>query len=754
MRNYIIPVFASIAVLASSCNKDEIIPIPDDQKTPIEFSVSGDGSSMMTKAGFTGATRVIARFQSDELGSSNVKYAKAILTAAADGTNDATSFSLVSYATDSEKKYWDDAFGRKGQISVYAVAIPNEPSAVNLTDSKVAGASTWGSEASNSIVWSVSTDQSSNPLASEDLVYSNNIQDGGLNGRYTYDYAAGKYPDNTGATTHADGRLVFTQAEGAQTSDAGHFDKGHLVFNHSLSRLTVTLEEGVGFDGNKTTAADFNFTNSGANIQLDQMITTGTLDIKAGTWGATSPANITKMAPTGTHYGANGSYTSQMLPGYKFYEDGTANVMQFVIDNNTYYVTQAQVFKALNVSANTTGTTPLVTVGSDASGNYIEMQQGKNYTLSITVKKTGIESLTATLAEWVNVTGSTSINNAHLEFTMSASGAACDKDIDLYRLGDENTSYDANNYDFSYEGKNWYGEYLTTAAAKTTLLHSALSSGKWSTPWFFESNKTYYHFRTVNSGTTVLGNDDDEVNDYFEIAGGAVASTDPHWGAPMTGSGTAGYLKYDVAKGYEAFLRPAIGATESTIAIQEIHMMSNINVILKTTDDGGKIALKDGDTETVVKITRLAATGKVEMGRGLVTPDATYTGEHTMTNPTTFWAEGNTNQTMTQAYTYAVVPQTLTRVANSTNDNDYVGIFIQTPDQNQYYVVKKLSEITADTVSDTRDQAQGAKIQRWFPGHNYTYTITITKAGIQAITATVADWVEVSGSIGNIDLES
>lgn len=755
MKQFIYSLAVATTLLSTvSCDDNEIIdtPIPDSQKEMISFSLS-DGSSQ-TRAGFTGGeTRIIARMQSDEKDGSGVKYTKCVLKAEQDANGGTNDYSNVGYMTTGETRYWDDAFGRKGQISVYAVAIPNSTATTKLAETLITGGTTWASEATptNTIAWSVSTDQSGNPLAAEDLVYSNNIQENGKDGRYKWDYTNNKYPDLTGATSHSNGRLIFTQATGALESDAGHFDKGHLVFNHSLSRLTITLQEGTGFDGTQTNDNDFKF-NSG-NITLLNMNTSGTLDIKEGTWGTVSSNNITQMATTNTTGGANGTYAAQMLPGYKFYGTGanaTKNVMQYVIDDNTYYVTQKQIYDALNVTENTSGAeNAKVKVVSDASGNYIEMKQGKNYVLTIKVDKTGISSITATLAAWVEVTGSTSVNNAHLTFTMTASGSACDKDIDLYRLGDDNPNYDANNYDFSYKGENWFGNYSTDAANKTTLSQTEKSDGKWSTSWYFESNKTYYHFRTVNQGTTIKDNDNNN-KDYFEISGGVTATTDPHWGAPMKGSGTSGYLKYEVDKGYENFLLPAIGATESTIAIQEIHMMSNINVILKTPNDGGKVTLKEGDTETTIKITRLATSGQVEMGRGVVTPSSPFTGEHTMTVPSDYYSSEGL---ITNKYTYTVVPQSLSRDFNSTSDEDYVGLFIQTPDHNQYYVVKKLSDIIASEVSDERNQTKNDKITRWYPGHSYTYTITISKKGIEAITCTVADWVKVTGENIDIDLE-
>ena len=760
MKKTLYPMAMAFALLATSCANDDIFNLSDADKEAISFSLS-DGSRE-SRAGFTGATtRIVARIQSDAT-SQTTLYTKTALKAAKDNTTDATelltSYSTVSYY-DGNTRYWDDAYGRAAKLSVYAVAIPNSEDATKLTFEKLGGGATWAAEGTpnNSIQWDVTTSsQTSTTLTGEDLVYSNNIQSGGKNGRYVWSYTTPEgYPADNGRTDgHSDGQLIFTQKTGALESDAGHFDKGHLMFNHALSRLTVKLVQGENYD---TKDGDFLFTN-GTNIKLLQMPYTGTLNVQAGTWGSISPKDIEKLSSSSsTANKADETFSAQVLPSYKFYENGATNVMQFVIDKNTYYVTQGQIYTALNTTENTTSGD--VVIENDTNGKYIEMKQGKNYHLTITVKKTKIDNVTATLAPWVEVAGAMEVNNAHITLSLNTEGATCDKDIDLYRLDDDNAGYDANNYDFSYQGKNWFGNYSTDDMHKTTLEQSALADGKWTTPWYFESNKTYYHFRTVNKGTTIEGTSDDDVKDYFNIAAGPQVSTDPHWGAPMQTVDGTKWLKYDTEKGYEAHLHHAIGATESQVAIQELHMMSRINVVLKTVDDGGKIKLLDGTTGTVVKITRLAENGTVEMGRGLVTPTALYTANLTMTSPSTasaadyYTAAGVAKGTETKPYTFAVVPQSLSRNFSSTSDDDYIGIFIQTPDHNQYYVVKKLSEIVATSVSDQRDQTQGAEIQRWFPGHTYTYTFTITKKGIDNITATVADWVTVTGENTDLTLE-
>lgn len=792
MKKYIYSMLLTSAIFTAACSSDDSLDnenTQNGQKEQISFSLSDNAGN--TRAGFTGAdTRIVARFQSDEKGGSGVRYTKTVLKAKKDAAGGLNDFSLVDYYTGANTRYWDDAFGRKGQISVYAVAIPNSTDDSKLTETKLSGNNTaWATEASpdNTIDWDVTytTTQTSATLKGEDLAYSNNIQDGGVNGRYVWSYTSPEgYPENNGRLDgHSNGRLEFTQKEGAQASDAGHFDKGHLMFKHSLSRLTVVLVPGNGFATDRSSASDFKFNKIGGsitsgNIQLLNFPVHGKLDLDAGSWtinttdgtqnilqmigaAATSSAATSAAAYNATSetYLANRTYSAQMLPGKVFSANSATNVMQFVIDDNTYYITEKMVYDALTSGSwYTSATDADKTAAGYNVGTSVTMTQGHNYTLTITVDKTGIANVTATLAPWVEVAGEHEVNNAHITLSLKTTGETCGKDIDLYRLVDNNDSYDANQYVFNYEGKRWFGNYSTDSKYKTTLLQTTKSDNKWSTPWYFESNKEYYHFRTVNNGTIIKGNTED-ANDYFEIAAGPTATTDPHWGAPMKSTSTT-WLKYDENgtltdysddKGYEAHLHHAIGATESQVAIQELHMMSNIKVILKTPNDGGKVMLKDGENhETVVKITRIAANGTVEMGRGVVKPTGEYTGSLTMTNPTTYYS---TDGLITNEYSFAVVPQSLSRNFDSTDDTDYVGIFIQTPDNNQYYVVKKLSEITATSVYDQRDQTKDQPIKRWYPGHTYIYTFTITKKGIENITATVADWVTVTGKDTKVDLE-
>ena len=117
-----------------------------------------------------------------------------------------------------------------------------------------------------------------------------------------------------------------------------------------------------------------------------------------------------------------------------------------------------------------------------------------------------------------------------------------------------------------------------------------------------------------------------------------------------------------------------------------------------------------------------------------------------MTAPQPFF-KNSSNNLETNEFTYFIVPQTLVE------GQTYVGLEIQTPDNNIYYVVKKLSEIKASSVGNNGTQVPNEAIKWWYPNHSYLYTITLKKTGIENITCTLVDWTEVTGSNQNVTIE-
>ncbi len=779
MKQFIYSLAVATTLLSIvSCDDNEIIdtPIPDSQKEMISFSLS-DGTSQ-TRAGFKGSTTFIAmRIQSDKRVDSgnptDVKYTRTTATANVEASG--KDFSTITF-TEDQKRYWDDAHGRYSLLSVYAVAIPNSATDIKTLENKLnRGDETnkWGTNSGNTIQWSVTTNaqtkdanaensgsvtNSSGTIDKEDLVYSNNIKHGGFNGIYRYDFGATKYvPEESGGSDHKSGRMLFFQngqeisnpsvANSAVTDASGKFDKGHLVFNHALSRLTIELVEGEGFDGTKTNENDFKFA-TGSNITLHNMYTSGTLDIKEGTWGSTSTGEITKMAPTGTHYGANGTYVAQMLPGYEFTDGNATNVMSFIIDGNTYFITNDMVYDALVGKEDNQNSD----YGYDYANSKFTMQQGKNYYFKITVDKKKIDNITATLVEWVDVTAKDiNIDNSHVTFSFkNPSGTTC-HDIKFYRLKEDlEAIYTDDSYKDNGKGYAFSGDYKSEGAATLS------GSSPYSTNWYYDNNRTAYHFRTINSiaSGTLDNPTGDNPKSYFKMTG-ANSMPDYHWGAPMNSDVNLAY-DVDTDKGYSGNIHYGVTSTGSNITITELHMMSNIYIKLETTTGSDAVNL----TDATVKLTHLSNEANVDMGTGYITPSSTIEDEVTMASPTTYWETSNTK---TNAFTYAVIPQALVR-NSGTSDSDYVGITITTSDNNQYYVIRKLSEIIISDIKqggtsyndpDHQKDSNGnyQAIARWYPNHAYTYNIKLTKKGIEAITCTVADWVKVTGENIDIDLE-
>lgn len=720
MKNLFFPLLAATALVTAACSnslEDDANAIDPSNKTAISFV--GEDNAAVTRAGFAGNTMIAMHIRSKK-DDSNIRETRTWATAEKDATGSVDSYSRIEAPSDENIRYWDDAYGRAANLSVFAVAVPentnpknNGKTLVNLLD----GNNTWSAGAlSEAIEWTVSADQSvADVIANEDLTYSNNISATGLGGAKAYNYTSSEYD------VVKDGCLQFRLKDANMQDGPGKFDQGNLKFNHALSRITVNLKKGEGY-----TSAPFIFA-SGTNVKILNVPTQGQLDIENGSWSAVTSGDIEKMATT--ELAANAVYTlqAQMLPGYTFNDGSDVNVLEFVIDDNKYFITQDMMLDALNK-------------GQGTSETSLTMAQGKNYVFTITVGKSKIINVTATLEPWTDVTAANKdMDNSHIELSLfkNDNGTPADN-FDLYRLNDESAQINTG----ASTAKNWMGDYTDKAGLTQ-------SGAVWTTDWFFENNKSFYHFRTVNEGIKIKGTTDNAIDDYFEITSGDQENHDYHWGAPFLTS-TTSPIQYSTTDGYAATLSPAIGATNSTINMTELHMMSNINVVLRTTKTSNAVALEDNGSQCEVSLTYFYANGQVKMGNGLVTPTGNLTASAAFTAPTAGIDESDATYKKTGAFTFAVVPQALTR---ATGDNLYVGITIKTPDNNQYYVVKSLSDIIATANGGSQNQSKDEKVAFWYPNHSYTYTFTLTKAGISNVTCTVEKWVDVTADNKNISLE-
>lgn len=724
MKVLFYPLLVATALVATACTndlEDDIEVIDPSTKTEITF-VGQDNSARITRAGFAEQTQIAMHIRSTK-DNSNIRETRTWATAQQDDDLTAVSFSNIIAPSDENVRYWDDAFGRDAKLSVFAVAVPGKADVTNGTGNKTLinhldGSSSWSTGALSEVIeWTVSGDQSgANVIANEDLTYSNNISAGGKGGAKAYDYTTNKY------TSINDGELLFRIKDTSFPDGPGKFDQGNLKFKHALSRVTINLFKGTGYgDGS------FNFATN-TNVKILNVPTTGNLDIETGAWTTTASLGITKMATTTLATGASYSLVAQILPGRYISKDNDTNVLEFIIDDNKYFVTEDMMYNSLYNNPD-----------AGASNSKLEMMEGRNYVFNITVGKSKIINVTATLEPWTDVIAEDqTMDNSHITLDLfnNASGSACDN-FDLYRLNDASADINTG----ASTATNWGGNY-------TDMAGLTKDGTKWVTDWFFENNKSFYHFRTVDKNTVIKEKDSD-VDDYFEIESGAQADHDYHWGAPFKSS-TTSPIQYDKAEGYTAFLSPAIGATNSTINLTELHMMSNINVVLRTTKTSNAVDLEVGTDQCEVTLTHFYANGQVKIGNGLVTTTGSLTASAAFTKPDAGIDATDAVYKKTGAFTFAAVPQALTRTEGTEH---YVGITIKTPDNNQYYVVQKLSEIKATANGGSQNQVTDSKIDFWYPNHSYTYTFTLTKAGINDVTCTVSDWVTVTADNQDISLE-
>lgn len=771
---YTLPVVALCATLVS-CSDDTTtdgVFNPNNGKELISLSGNDNGvtRAALTRGGFSADTKVEMRIKAVNKNNASAKarYAEATATASAATGSD---LSNLSYASGLER-YWDDAFGRESQLTIYAFAIPGQTSATLPTWSKsewtAVDAQTnpnWYTSSADGtqVSWEVATKQTSETMTAQDLTYSNNISDSGKGGRYAYKYENGAWTE----TKFGDGPLVWTAKTDNAGETTGKFDKGHLVFNHALAWIEINLKEGDGFNNSANT--DFTWTRSQKsatqNITLVGFNTTGTFDVAEGSWSGQTQTKITQMVEKiGT---PEGKTTRQLyayvLPGTNLYNT-TTNVVEFEIDNAKYYVSGQKIAEAIR-NYYTTG------AGKDDAKaasyqSFTTIEAGKHYVINLSVSKKSVDRITAAIIDWETVNSEDAVaENTYPEFTLDDRGTKLTdtnkNQFALYRAAKTASDYITGATEANYDWKSGYG----AAATKE------YESDHWkTTDWFWENNLTYYHFRAAgyieNSSETGVTISQDATNgDYFAIKSGALSGSyykDYVWGAPFK-TAASDKLTYSTTDGFDKAnasthqISQAIGTTASTINMLLFHMTSQITVNVRTTTDASKVTLKDEtNTElptTKVEILNFLPDGKVLMGNGLVaTTSTTRTPAAAMTYGT-FAAAAGTDPDRVNNYTYGIVPQSLAYYGGT------IGLRITTPDGNQY-VVKDLSTCTATVSSNnianpyTLVSGDNYTINAWYPGFKYNYTVTIKKTGVERITAAVVGWETVTGDLGTIDLEN
>lgn len=791
---FIWPAFALSALMACSEDTSESSGLgPHGSKELIAFSQEGSSMTRVskTRAGFANTTKTVIRIKAEGATSSDIRYAEAVATADAETTADDacnTDYGLVgrhshlSYAP-GQALYWDDAFGRDSKLTVYAVAVPNQndntvlPSTILDQASPTAVSPGWYTVATENtkIDWSVSAQQSAATRLKQDITYSNNIRSSETvnKGRYHLTYNA--------ATSNWDksmelGRMIWQPKTVTAGETTGKFDQGHLVYKHALSWITIVLKEGSGFDNTSNT--DFQWTNKPAGISqsiaLKGFSTSGKLDVSTGLWSdVVTSVDVNQLDDVSTTSAA--AQTTYQLEAYILPERNlystTTNVIEFEIDNAKYYVSGTQIAEAIRDFYKVGG----AHADDEHAANYrsfTTIEAGKHYFVNLTVSKKGVENVTAAIQDWETVNSSDATpDNVYCTFTFEDRGtklvAAEGAQFDLYRAGLTTTDYITGTTEANYD---WTTGYTNTYATKS------YATDHWTTSdWFWPNNLTYYHFRAAGTGASASGHatitTDATNGDYFAIASGTIDGgtyKDYVWGAPFKDIDASAKLTYSTTSGFDNTsgathqIAQALGATKSQINMLLFHVTSQVFVNVKTTIGADKVALKDdskpeGQKLTKVEILKFLPNGKVRMGTGLVSVDDGERTANADMTAGTWAAESGTTPEQVTAYSYGMVPQSLSWGTGPSAGT--IGLRITTPDGNKY-VIADLSQCTA-TVSATNlvnpyTLSSGSlySITSWYPHYQYNYTITLKQTGIANITAAVLPWESVTGDLGTINLEN
>ena len=269
--------------------------------------------------------------------------------------------SPVNFSEAGTLRFWDDCGARDAAVSIYSVCTPggtpNTPTIGGKSEYTYISTPTTGawSTTANALTmsdWTVVVNQAAltaKTFADQDLCYSNNVA---------------KYSDQ-------DKRMRYDNEE------AGKFDKGKLVFYHALTKVTVNITAGDGFDaagGKKAFVGEPTAVLHDLKISSDFELTAGVVTPKGD-----AATDITTFK-TGSKEVDNAQVVTRsaiVMPGRKL--NASDNLLTVSADGNTYNVTAEY----------------LVNEMPDEK----EMLQGTEYIINVRFSKTGIK-VTATVKAW------------------------------------------------------------------------------------------------------------------------------------------------------------------------------------------------------------------------------------------------------------------------------------------------------------------------------------------------------------------
>lgn len=621
------------------------------------------------------------------------------------GTVVQTTTATVGAETPSESKhnaltcnptlYWDDygtaddnnTSGRATGLTIYGAAIDSKTTAPTVNN--------W-----SALSWTLSANQtaSGETPADKDLLISNNVKTGN-DGTYLFaDRASGKL----------------------------------LEFTHALSKITVVLTAGAGFVGDvfdATTQEEVILTSNDATTNNDEWpLITGNVNISNGIVDITSSGCGTRSTIIMHEVSNTNSVVTKdalVMPGSHFSADN-AIIARINADGNIYYVTAQNIRTAMRTA--------------NPSTNY-KTEAGKNYIINVTVDKTGISDVTATVTAWsdvvaaavapkINVTANWGSENAPL-------GTLLDGDYSFYRskyVGDTSIRNGYGTISGELEGEHYYaGESTMTKSSSTWTMSPTL---------YWPDHNTHYQFRCVWPNTVITtgnGTGGDGILDNPRVTDGSGAldgyqvikvknvayssgtfPSDLMIARPeiqdaygnLDNTITCNNSDHNSVSLYDA----GICATEGNIKLSFRYMMSQVEVNLSTTgnSDPNYVNLSNATVELI----SVYNYGYVKLGDRTVDFTGYSRGNYIL--DTVEEAE-NANKRWS-----AIVPQTFSstkfKITIHKNGDPEQGI------DDIYY-------------ADISDFTTGG----WTAGNHYVYNLTVTKTDVQ-VSATLTNWNTVNAN--------
>ena len=714
-------IYIGVLAFLIACSSEESITTDSNEKAkePIKLSAGiVDGSSKattrtepepsflaLTKADGNNANTQLAlqvngNWKHGETTTLITKTTTATVGTATSNQNAMTEYNPVLYWDDYGTADPDNANGRTQGLTIYGVAIDS----MSVTDAGLSGLLAANADWT-ALNWTLPANQTlatpGNIPSRHDLLISNNVQaiPNGDDGRYKFD-------------ERGSGRC--------------------LNFKHAMSKITVILTAGAGFvDKTSDNDSDVDFQNDPvvlltSNTSTEWACTKGNVNITSGevtltgTSSSGDPAVITMYQASSTGHVV--TKEALVMPGSQI-PAADATIAKINADGNIYYVTAAEIRAAMHTE--------------NSSTNY-KTEAGKNYIIKVTVDKTGISKVYATVTNWtnveavavapkINVIGDWGSENAPL-------GTLLDGDYSFYRSKYVTNTSIRNGYGTlsgDIEGEHYYaGESTMTKSSSTWTMSPTL---------YWPDHNTHYQFRCVWPNTVITtgnGTGGDGILDNPRVIDGSGALDGYQVIKVKNVAYSSGTFPSDLmiarpeiqdAYGnldntikcnnsdhnsvslYDA----GICATEGNIKLSFRYMMSQVEVNLSTTgnSDPNHVNL----TNAKVELTNVFDHGNVKLGDRTVDFTGYSREDIYLLHPTA---------TSTQRLD-AIVPQTF--------DNTKFKITI--------YKDGNTNMIDDIYYADISDFTTGG----WTAGNHYVYNLTVTKTDVQ-VSATLTNWNTVNAN--------